>query len=217
MKTIFSQIINLIYPQTCGICEEIANESICKKCKNKLEELAVCNIHNYSHQSFTRHLYIFEYKAIIREKIIQYKFSNKAYLNEMFVNFMIKNEKICGFLKKYDIMIPVPISKKRKQKRGYNQSQIIAKKLVKDLKNLKLVTNVLQKQKNIVPQSTLSKEERKNNVKDAYKIQNEQIIRNKTIILLDDVFTTGSTVEECSRMLKLAGAKQVDVITIAKD
>lgn len=217
MQAILKQIIDLIYPPTCGICEKIAKEPICPKCKNKLEELAICNIHNYSHQSFTRHLYIFEYKGIIREKIIQYKFSNQAYLNEMFVNFMIKNEKICGFLKKYDIMIPVPISKKRKQKRGYNQSEIIAKKLVKERTNLQLETNVLQKQKDIVPQSTLSQEERKNNVKNAYKIQNEQIIKNKTIILLDDVFTTGSTVEECSRMLKLAGAKQVDVITIAKD
>lgn len=217
MQAILNQIINLIYPQTCGICEKIAKEPICKKCRNKLEELAICNIHNYSHQNFTRHLYLFAYKGIIREKIIEYKFSNKAYLNEMFVNFMIKNKKICGFLKKYDIMIPVPISKKRKQKRGYNQSQLIAKKLGKELKNLKLVTNVLQKQKDILPQSTLSQEERKKNVKNAYKIQNEQIIKNKTIILLDDVFTTGSTVEECSRMLKLAGARQVDVITIAKD
>lgn len=217
MQTILKQIINLIYPQTCGICGKIVNEPICTKCRNKLEELAVCNIHNYSHQSFTRHFYLFTYKGIIREKIIAYKFSNQAYLHEMFVNFMIKNEKICGFLKKYDIIIPVPISKKRKQKRGYNQSQIIAKKLAKELDNLELVTNVLKKQKDIVPQSTLSQEERKQNIKNAYKIQNEQIIKNKTIVLLDDVFTTGSTVEECSRMLKLAGAKQVDVITIAKD
>ena len=217
MQSILLRILNLIYPQTCGICSKISKEAICKRCQNKISENYVCQIHNYSHQSFTRHLYMFNYEGIIRERIIQYKFSNKAYLNEMFTNFIIKNKKICGFLKNYDIIIPVPISKKRKLKRGYNQSEIIARKVSKELKSLKLETNVLLKVKDNVAQSTLSKEERAKNVKDAYKVQNEQIIKNKRIVLLDDVFTTGSTVEECSRVLKLAGVKQVDVITIAKD
>lgn len=210
-------VINLIYPNTCGFCDKICSESICPKCKIEAKKYMICNIHNYSDISFTRHMYIFKYDGIIREKIVQYKFNDKPYIYESFVNLILKNEKTCNFLKSYDIIIPVPISKKRKQKRGYNQSELIAKKISKSIERLTLVTNVLTKKIDIVPQSSLSKTNRINNVKDAYDIKNAEIIKNKKIIIIDDVFTTGSTVEECSRILKNAGAKIVDVLTIAKD
>lgn len=211
------QILNLIYPQTCGICEKISKEPICKKCQIKLEKLLVCKINNYSDKNFTRHLYLFRYDGIIREKIIQYKFRDKAYLNEMFVNFITKNEKICGFFKNYDIIIPVPISKNRKKERGYNQTEIIAKKIAKQMENLTFETDVIKKIKDIVPQSTLTVKERVHNVKNAYTVVNSERIREKRVLLLDDVFTTGSTVNECSKVLKENGAKIIDVLTIAKD
>lgn len=210
------QILNLIYPQTCGICEKISKEPICKKCETKLNELLVCKVNNYSDKNFIRHLYLFKYEGIIRERIIQYKFKDKAYINEMFVNFIIKNEKICGILKKYDIISPVPISNNRKKIRGYNQTELIARKLANILNNL-VFEDSLKKIKDIAPQSTLKGEQRIQNVKNAYGILNEEVIQGKNIILLDDVYTTGSTVNECSRVLKLAGAKNVDVLTIAKD
>lgn len=211
------QIFNLIYPQTCGICEKISKEPICKKCQTKLDELMVCKINNYSDRNFTRHLYLFRYDGIIREKIIQYKFKDKAYLNEMFVNFITKNEKICGFFKNYDIIIPVPISKNRKKERGYNQTEIIAKKIAKQMENLTFETDVIKKIKDIAPQSTLTAEARIHNVKNAYTVINNERIREKRVLLLDDVFTTGSTINECSRVLKENGAKSIDVLTIAKD
>lgn len=135
----------------------------------------------------------------------------------MFVNFIIKNKKICGIFKNYDIIIPVPISKNRKSKRGYNQTELISSKIAKYIQNLIYEPDVLKKVKNIVPQSTLTKQERQNNVNNAYIVVSKEKIQGKSLILLDDVFTTGSTVNECSKVLKEAGARNIDVLTIAKD
>ena len=79
--------------------------------------------------------------------ILRYKFRNKAYLYKSFSKFMIKNEKFMEILQSYDIIIPVPISKKRLRTRGYNQSLLIAKGLAKAL-NIKLLPNIFIKQKN---------------------------------------------------------------------
>ena len=116
----------------------------------------------------------------------------------------------------YDIIIPVPISRERQKKRGYNQSLLIAKKIANQLR-AKVDINILIKQKNNVQQSTLNKQEREENVIDAYKIINQRKIIDKKILLVDDIYTTGSTVNECSKILNLAGAKKIDVFTIAKD
>ena len=77
--------------------------------------------------------------------------------------------------------------------------------------------NILQKEKNIKPQSTLNKVDRKDNIRNAYSVINSIEVKNKKILLFDDVFTTGSTTNECSRILKENGAKKIGVLTIAKD
>ena len=116
----------------------------------------------------------------------------------------------------YDIIIPVPISKKRKKERGYNQSLLIARK-ISSKEKIKLGDKVISKVKNNNTQSKLNKEERAENVKNVYKITSNKEIINKNILLIDDIYTTGATLNECSRMLKQAGAKKIDVLTIAKD
>lgn len=101
--------------------------------------------------------------------------------------------------------------------RGYNQSELIAKDLVHEIKNIKLENNVIIKNKNIVAQSLLNKKQRENNIKHVYQIKSAEKIINKKVLLLDDIYTTGSTLNECSKVLKEAGCKEVGVITIAKD
>ena len=153
---------------------------------------------------------------MIREKIIQYKFQDKSYIYNTFAKIILKNEKVCGLLKKYDIIIPVPIHRKRKLQRGYNQTQLIAKEIAKNI-DIKLCDDVLVKSKNTIAQSKLNKNKRKQNIKNAFKVLNLEKIQGKNILLFDDIFTTGSTVNECSKILKKAGAKTVGVLTIAKD
>ena len=220
MNTIIENILNLIYPETCGVCGRICQESLCKKCEIKLKEFELKNkrikiIRN--NDIFVDEIYsIYRYDGLIRALILKYKFNNKSYLYKTFSKIILNNKKICGFLKKYDIIIPVPIHKKRKSKRGYNQTELVACKLASKL-NLKLERSVLIKVKNTRRQSELSREDRKINVLNAFKVSNINVTKEKNILILDDIYTTGSTVNECAKILKNSGAKKIGVLTIAKD
>ena len=134
---------------------------------------------------------------------------------------MLKNDFFFENFKSYDTIIPVPISKKRKKERGYNQSLLIAKELVKQVnkekKTLSLCVYVLKKIKNIVPQSTLDKENRLQNVQGVYQLKNKEQLIGKKILLIDDIYTTGSTVRECAKVLQQVDVEKIDVFTIAKD
>ena len=209
-------ILNFIYPNVCGICNKISKEDICIKCMAKLKGKKECKKHIYLSKSYIYHMYIFPYDDFIRKNIIQYKFGDQAYRYKSFVKFMLKDKKICGFFKKYDIIIPVPISKERKIERGYNQSELIVKELVKALKNIDIGTNILYKIRNTPAQSSLNQEQRRYNLKDAYEVRNFEKIKNKKILLFDDIYTTGSTVEECSKVLKRAGAYEIRCINTSK-
>lgn len=208
--------INLIYPNVCGICDKIYKDDLCKKCEIKLKNISKFKIDTYKNKNYKRHIYLFKYEGIIKERLINFKFNQKVYIYRAFVNFLIKNKKICRFLKSYDIIIPVPIHYNRKVTRGYNQSALISKNIAIKLQ-IDYDEKVLLKRVNNKPQSTKNKQERKNNVIGVYYIKNKEKIFNKKVLLVDDIYTTGSTVNECAKVLKIAGAKEIDIFTIAKD
>ena len=163
-------------------------------------------------------------------------------------NNKISNKKVYNFLNQYDIITPVPLHSKRKLERGYNQAEQVLKLVFKDnninnnqafcqiLKNnikpekysrsetikgqIEYNNNILEKVKNIKPQSTKSGAEREQNTKNAFKIKNEnakKIIKQKNVLIFDDIYTTGSTFNECKRVLLENGAKSVGAFMIAKD
>ncbi len=132
-----------------------------------------------------------------------------------FAKIILKNEKMYRIIQSYDIIGAVPIHKKRKNERGYNQSELIAKEISRNIKELKY-GKILRKIKNNERQSSLSKDKRNQNVKGVYQIENSQIIKGKKVILFDDIYTTGSTVEECSKVLKANNAKEIMILTLAK-
>jgi ComF family protein len=199
------------------MCGEISQKDICNKCKVKIKKWQQNKKHIYLTKNFDTHMYIFDYQDMIRQKILQYKFKEKTYLYRSFVKIILNDKKICGFLKNYDIIIPVPISRQRKRERGYNQSELIAKEISKQTEGLEFKNNILFKIKNTAPQSLLDKEKRGQNIKGAYCVKKVNAVQNKKILLFDDIFTTGNTVNECSRVLKLEGTKEIGVLTLAKD
>lgn len=210
--------LNLIYPPTCGICGKVNSEFLCKKCEKLLEGQAKFEIteNKFNENFFDNHLYVFQYQGIIRKLIIDYKFNEKTYLYKTFVNFLLKNQNFFEIFKSYDTIIPVPISKKRNKERGYNQCSLISKEISKSLE-IENNEYCLYKTKNIVAQSTLNKEERELNIKGAYQLKNIKAIENKKILLVDDIYTTGSTLNECARVLRKANPKIITCLTIAKD
>lgn len=216
---LWEKIESILFPPLCYICGKRGKNIICERCTRKLEKLAKYKIeqHDAEIDYFSYHIYLFDYTGVIRKLLLDFKFHDKAYLCEIFVKFLLKNEKIGRFLKNYDIIIPVPIHKKRQKERGYNQSLLIARKWEKEETRISVEANVLLKVKHTKPQSTLSREERIENAKQVYEIQNAEKIKEKDIILLDDIYTTGSTVRECAKILKENGARSIVVVTIAKD
>ena len=216
-KYIKENVISILAPNVCGICGKLNTNELCPKCTKILEKCAKFEVENKKiYMNFENLIYIFRYEGIIRKLILDYKFNEKSYIYVSFVNFILKDKKIFEFLKSYDTIIPVPISKKRMKERGYNQSLLIARKLSEDL-NVQLLTNNLIKTKNIVEQSKLNKEQREKNIQNVYELKNEQILNNKKILLIDDIYTTGSTVNECSRILRKAQPRKEDVLVLAKD
>jgi ComF family protein len=114
-----------------------------------------------------------------------------------------------------DAVVPVPLHPKRERERGYNHAQIIAKYLAR-FKEVKLCDKHLVKVKNVPPQMSLAMEDRKRSVKGAFAVKRGEELSHKVVLLVDDVFTTGSTVKECSRLLIEAGAQEVRALTIAQ-
>lgn len=210
-------LIDYIYPECCAFCGKLNRNALCKKCEIKFKKKALFRVENYKDTSsyFDEHIFIFHYDGEIRKIILDYKFNDKSYIYKTFVNFLKNNYEICVQIKKYDIIIPVPISKEKYKKRGYNQSGIFAKSLAKELKMK--YGECLAKTKNNATQSLLNQEGREKNVQGVYKAKNIGKIKNKNILLVDDIFTTGYTVNECSKILKEANAKSVGILTIAKD
>ncbi len=125
-----------------------------------------------------------------------------------------------GLIHKKDLgeflWIPAPLHKKKLKQRGFNQSAEIAKELQKALGG-ELAENVLIKTAPTLPQAQLSKTQRQTNLNGVFRCDNAEKIKNRKILLVDDVFTTGATMEECARTLRMAGAKEVWGVAVARE
>jgi len=119
--------------------------------------------------------------------------------------------RFAGFLPEADLVVPVPLGKKRLRARGYNQSALLARFMFG-----RRPSEVLLRIKDTLPQAELSEKERRKNVKGAFAIRPEVDVSGRRVVLVDDVLTTGATVEECARVLLGAGAAEVSVAVIAR-
>lgn len=210
----FENFLNLIYPNVCGFCGKINVDNTCKICRENLKYICGGNILlPYARKNFDGLIFAYRYEGIVKRKILEFKFFNKKFLYKALSEELLY--RLIPFKDRFDCIIPVPIHWKRYFKRGYNQSYLIAKFLSRGL-NIQVENNILKKVINNKSQTLFSESERLSNVRDVYKVCNATSIKGKCVLLVDDVFTTGATVDECSRMLKLAGAKAIFVATVAK-
>jgi ComF family protein len=157
------------------------------------------------------------------EIVHQFKYKGKIQLAKplgalLFIEFLHywENDAI-------DLILPVPLHKKRFRRRGFNQAYLLVNDWDNQARALSLKpwcaaveTNVLVRSKNTAPQTGLNRTDRLQNIKNAFKVRRPDIIKDKRILLVDDVYTTGATVNECARVLVKSGAKRVDVLTLAR-
>lgn len=161
---------------------------------------------------FDKSLALFQYRDKTKTLINDFKYHNKSYLYKMFGYQMVK------FLKDVDLtdisaVVPVPIHKSKELKRGYNQSELLASYISFNLglPMLKLV----KRNKDTTPQNRLEGYARWNNISGAFEISKGVSVPSK-ILLVDDIYTTGATVNECSKVLKQNGANKIVCLALAR-
>lgn len=115
----------------------------------------------------------------------------------------------------YDLLIPVPLHRKRLMARGFNQALLLARGLGR-VHSIKVDFRLLKRVKDTPPQTGLHRKERLQNLKGAFAVTDPALLRGKKALLIDDIYTTGTTVRECARVLKKAGVEFVDVLTVAR-
>jgi ComF family protein len=157
----------------------------------------------------------FLYDGAIRDLIHSFKYSQKTHLSNPLA--LLALEGIGGFLTEQHphLIIPVPLHRSRLRQRGFNQAVLLGRVLSRHL-GVPMLTDVLTRTRSTTPQIDLSAAERRMNVKGAFTVKRADIVADKRILLLDDVMTTGSTMDECAKEIKKAGADMVIAVTIAR-
>lgn len=223
----------LIFPRRCPVCDEVLEfngELICKECKPKLKYILEPRCKKCGKQLITqeqeycydcknkKHFYKegiagFSHVGVIKKSIYDIKYSNKR----EYVNFYVKE--MSKLYKRYildwncDGIIPVPLHFRKKIKRGYNQAEIIAKAFSREL-GIKMYGNLLKRQKYTKPQKELNDIQRKKNLEKAFKIT-KNIVELKKAILVDDIYTTGNTIDACAKELLNSGVDEVYYLSIS--
>ena len=235
----YSILVNLFYPALCRGCGKKStkwNQNICTSCLKRIkkrlppfcakcgkqiagdpEEQNVCVDCKNDSIYFDRALSVFRYEGLLKDLIHDFKYKKMTSLSEELVAIA------SGFIeehnvgKKSDLVLSIPMHRKRFLEREVNTSDILAKSMAKKL-NIPYSSGALKKIKNTSPQSRLSRAQRIDNITYSFSIPEKRIdeIRHKNILLVDDLFTTGSTVNECAKMLKESGSGLIEIITLAR-
>ena len=203
-------LIDILEYQFCPVCgKRVIGQNVCKGCVKKTNLDGIFSASPYSD--------FLVKKAIVRLKYEPYLKNLSKTLADLIIThfYLLHNNHIRGILQD-SILIPVPISKDKMKIRNFNQAKEIARELSMKLQ-LPLFSDVLLKTKSTPQQVGLPLWKRKKNIKNAFVIFNSNKIISKKILLIDDVFTTGSTVEECAKTLKDAGAREVYAIVAARE
>ena len=235
VKTIAKYCIDYILPSSCLTCTNYLQDehSFCHECLHKIDFItqALCKICGrpfsldltdlvssctkcmIKKPSYDSARALMKYDNIIAKKIIHnFKYNDKTWLGKSLAKLLYRN--YAAWINDCDIVIAVPMHKLKRLFRGYNQAHILAENIAKEIQR-KLIVNCLIKTKWTKSQTTLTKTKRLSNLEGSFRVKNQHLIYGKNVLLVDDVITTGSTVNICSKILKNHGAKSVKVLAIA--
>ncbi|MFA5098165.1 MAG: ComF family protein [Candidatus Margulisiibacteriota bacterium] len=199
---IFNCILNIIFPPKCCICGMIGDDAFCPECVSQIK-------YTTYEGGMTSSAAIYE--GVIKKAIKKLKFNKKKRLAPVLSKIMLNSLPFSGF----DVIVPVPLHRDRLRKRGFNQSQLLAKDISEFCK-APLLTEVLIRQRPTTPQFGLDKAKRVPNVKGAFCVKQPDMIKGKAVLLVDDILTTGATTLECKKELLSWGAAEVFIYTLSK-
>lgn len=229
----------IVFPSACKICglplEKSDEKIVCQECLSRVEvhRGRICQVcgrflssENQIANSclecrknlppFTRHRSLGPYSGRLKEMIILFKYKGYEILSQplaslLYEKFRTDDEIFTGV----DFILSVPLHPQKEKARGFNQARLLAQQLSR-LSGLPLLDRDLVKIKNTTAQVSLTAKERQLNLREAFAVRKPEKIRSRTLLLIDDVFTTGSTISQCALVLKQAGAKEIRALTLAQ-
>ena len=229
-------LLDILFPPVCPLCEERLSADtpgFCRPCTSgfELERIKgpVCGVCGSPFRSttgedhpcgaclierrpFKKALSAFMYNGTVLEAVHEFKYNDRVTLAPPLARLLIE---LAGSLKaRPDIVIPVPLHKKRLKMRGFNQSLLISRLIARAL-HARLDYSTLKKTVETAPQVGLDRDSRRENVKGAFSVTDKTGLKGRRVLLVDDVYTTGSTIGECAKALKKTGA-EVYALTLAR-
>jgi len=228
----------LLFPSSCQVCEALLERAgekvICRDCLERLRgadspcclccgrffegagEPHLCLDCLEKRPPFTRHRSGARYEGIAKDIILLYKYGGFAVLSGLLADFLVRTlgqeEDLWAGV---EAVVPVPLHRSKEKSRGFNQSLLLARRLA-GKRSLPLLKGCLVKVRPTAAQTSLDARARETNLKGAFRVKRSLGIKGKTVLLVDDVYTTGSTIRECSQVLRKAGVKEVRAVTIAR-
>jgi len=227
----FGKLLSVAFPQVCVVCNKPVpqNRYVCEGCEQGLHYIGrnsgckTCfspvipgDIHCgrciLRPPKYDRLISCVVYKDAVRTTIHRYKFRNRPDLHTSFSAMLIQRLEETGCTD-FDVVVPIPLSKERYAERGYNQAGLIAKDIAAHFRVL-YNKEVLFRKRHTGRQSELSYQYREANVRGAFAINKTDCLKDKHVLLIDDIFTTGATMREAARMLSKTGCR-ITAATIA--
>ena len=237
MATLMSPLLDLLYPRQCAGCGspvasdpghlcwdcrsalEIVVHPLCRQCgypvDGAVEGQYTCSWCRQTKPSFDMARSAARYRGGLRHAIHALKYRNAMCLGSDLVPLLEACVRTHCSHVRFDAIAPVPLYPKRERERSYNQSAVLAHGLARAL-GIGLSSRCLCRVKPTATQTNLTAHQRKMNVHNAFAVSHAEWVEGRTLLLLDDVMTTGATTNECARMLKRAGAVGVYVVTVAR-
>lgn len=224
--------VSLLFPLRCPVCDDIVTpfgEKICLDCMKKLcyitpptcmrcgkkldsEEKEFCRDCSNKAHRYVQGRALYEYRSVA-PAIYRFKYKNRQEYADFFGEETARY--LGDFIRKAapDGLVPVPLHKKRQRRRGFNQSYLLAQAIGR-YTGIPVYDNLLKRVKNTVPLKLLNPEERQNNLKKAFIMVGNDV-KLKTIMVIDDIYTTGSTIDEAAAVLMAGGVEKVYFLTLA--
>ncbi len=217
-----NSVIRLIFPSKCIFCSKIirpeADIDICRECFAEIPFLppqpAEGQYNIFLNRYCDKVVCACEYTGIIKKALIQFKFYNKPSFYRTLGRLLAHKVAETIDCEDIDMVVSIPLYRKKQMKRGYNQAALIGRVLSREWQ-VPDCSAILKKVKDTRSQRLLDRKDRYRNLQDAFTLIDPDIVVGMNIVLVDDIFTTGSTVGECARILKEAGADKVIAAVIA--
>lgn len=229
-RNLWNKILEILYPTVCPFCGQLSKDGMCEGCRTKVvyvieplckkcgkpirnEQKEYCYDCDSHRHIFTEGRSLYVHKSPVPEAVYALKYQNRKIYASFFARELAEHYGSYLMRKRIDLILPIPLHKRKLRQRGFNQAELVAKELGR-LTGITVDTGILKRIKDTGPQKSLNDKERMHNIKGAFSVQ-EKIGRGKNILLIDDIYTTGSTMDEAARVLFRAGAENVCFLTIS--